>query len=197
MPTFSPRSAPLALLALLLATAGVAHAEPSATARAADPVESGVYIGAGVLGASINGSQTGLLGGGLAQLYYETPHAAIGGDVRIAIGGEDTEGSAFQYLAFSLGSRWFPWAGDFTPFLGAGLVYADLQYDDMGEATYFRGGAAGLGGFAELGLAAFRTDSSRLTLSVRADLPFFDVPDDAGGEARYLMPISVAGTFAF
>ncbi len=184
--------------ASLLTLSGAAGATPvTATANEAPGIEEGLYVGAGLIGASLNGSTAGALGGGLAQLYYETPHTALGGDLRIAIGGDETSGSSFQYVAVSLGGRWFTFAGDLTPFFGGGLVYSDLQFDDLNAGTYFRGGAAGLGGYAEAGLAAFRTDLSRLTVSLRADMPFFDVADGQTGETRYLMPVSLAATFAF
>ena len=198
----------LSLTLATLATLGAApaHADPPSPTIAAFDRATGSHgelqLAAGALGVTVPGTATGVLGGAMVSLAYDAPGFALLLDGRVAFGATASDAtttgddSTLRYLSVSTGFRRYLTVGGVAPFIGAGLAYSDLQYDDRLDNP-FAGGAAGLGGYAELGLVAFRDDATQLSVGLRADLPFYEVVDDRTLDARYLLPLGVTAALIF
>lgn len=123
---------------------------------------------------------------------FETEDFAVLSDFRFA-GGEPSDDEA-SFVAVGVGGRYYLSESNWAPFLTGGLTFTSVSVsragksdDDWGESHQ----QSGLGSWVGIGVQALRHYRSRLTLDVRADLPFFEL----GGE--HFVPITVGLTYGW
>lgn len=137
--------------------------------------------------------------------------AIIAGEI-LTLGGLDAKGeSDFSYASLAGGVRYHLLLTDVSPFVGAGLGVDYVSRDGVSSSLAYRsylyeppGGTSGLAGYGELGLDLLRTHLVGGAVTIRADLPAFEVREtkpDPSDANRYLVrktyaPILSAG-FAF
>ncbi|WP_373047071.1 hypothetical protein [Vulgatibacter sp.] len=144
------------------------------------------FFGLGLVGIAVPGTNVVPGAGFLLRWGFESEDFAALSDLRFAAGSNDGDEAAF--FAFGVGGRWFFLPTNVTPFLGGGVGWSAFEVED-GD---YNGSKTGLGAFVEVGIEALRLYESRLSLDVRAELPFYDLPGD-----KYYVPLTVGASYYF
>jgi hypothetical protein len=201
------------------------HHEPLAKTQRVDnllmdetretPLKGGkVSWGLGVLGLEVPGQGVSSGGGFLASVAYNTPDFEVPAQFRVAGGGSGGQRGA-HLVGFDVGMRWIVSRKNVSPFIGGGLGWLSWKVGDpvpgaewSEQATY-----SGAAPYVEAGIEMLRLHSTRLLLSVRADLPLQNVvrpdswyPDYSGttyrqvtvpGRSFYAVPVTLGMSVAF
>ena len=169
----------------------------------------------GVIGVSLPASGVYAMPGVVLGLGYET--AQFGALVDFRAAGRDSSRSASGSLfSLAIGGRYFFTPESVAPFVGGGFAWTGITGGDeslYGQGGAFRGSASGLWPWAEVGVQLFRLHQSRLTMSVRADVPFQALRDTsttyvagptgspgtyrASDTSRYELPVTIAASYSF
>lgn len=134
-------------------------------------------------------------------------------DLRLSLGGDSRDEPETSFYGAALGGRYFLSAGDVTPFVGAGVGYANVSHTERTriDAPYVPGGSyvgvrewsvTGFTPYVEAGVMFARTTRFRVDLFARVDAPLASARDtdpSLGGSAssRYLLPVTLGASLAF
>lgn len=155
------------------------------------------FFDLGIVGLAVPGTDVvggaGITFGG----SFETEDFAVLADLRFS-GGTPSDDSA-MFSSIGVGGRYYFTESNWAPFLTGGLAFTHLEvekkvkleddeWDEWGHDSSDKGG---LGAWVGIGIQALRHYRSRLTLDIRAELPFFEV-----GE-KYYVPITAALTYGW
>ena len=136
-------------------------------------------VGGSIIGATTVGAATSVSTGFGLALLYRASHYGL-----FAEGRATGIGSAREKLAelsLGMGGHWFFSDSDFAPFIGGGLQVVGYGLSKNREA------ASGLGTFAEVGVAGFRSSKVGVFTAARAAFPLFSIAPGQG----YVVPLSV------
>jgi hypothetical protein len=129
-----------------------------------------------------------------AGLQFRLHNLALVGQGRA--GGVGSAGNLLGYASAGLGARYFLGDTDVAPFAGAGFMLAYFQQNEPAGPAY---SGSGLGAYAEIGVALWRTNHVGALFSVRADVPTFSLESSsasygaasaAATSSIYLVPVS-------
>jgi hypothetical protein len=166
----------------------------------------------GVIGVSLPSTGAFMMPGLQLGVGYETPQFGALVDFRGATRG-DSSGKGGSFASLSVGGRYFTSKDGVSPFIGGGFGWTGIWASD-GNGSSFDGSTSGLFPWVEVGVQVFRLHQGRLTLSVRADVPWASVKSDrttygaptASGvylppvttsEQRYELPVTMGATYGF
>lgn len=128
---------------------------------------------------------------------FETEDFAVLSDLHFTVGQPSDDEALFT--SFGVGGRYYLGGGNWSPFFTGGFAFNALSVGvkrkkDFGwgsEEGLDNHSQSGLGAWAGLGIQALRHYESRLTVDLRAGLPFFEVGD------KYYVPITLGVTYAW
>jgi hypothetical protein len=171
----------------------------------------------GLAGLSVPGSGVLAAPGAYLRIGYELPHAAIGADFRF--GTRSDNGKEAHFVALGVGARWFMTETDIGPYVGGGLAMTWLGYRESTVMTAYGSypreySGDGLAAFAEASVEMFRLHSSRLSIGLRVDVPFYTTKNNdpypapdanaPGGvtyeqhsDSKYIVPITFTVGYAW
>lgn len=152
-----------------------------------------LFFGLGLMGMAVPGTDMVPGGGLILRWSFETTDLGVLFDFRFA-GGNPRQDSA-SMVVLGVGGRWFLGPGNWSPFLGTGLWFGNLQVREIDE---FDGEKAGLGGWLEAGIEVLRLYESRLSFELRAEPAFFELSDNwFPKKSRYYFPTTFGITYMF
>jgi hypothetical protein len=158
------------------------------------------FFGLGFMGIGVPGTDVVPGGGLILRWSFETVDFGVLGDLRV-VGGSHGDDSALLFSA-GVGGRWFLSESNWSPFLGLGVGWTGLNLDHAKEN--FKGSQLGMGGWLEFGVEALRFYESRLSLDLRAELPFFELDhetwdweDGPKSRRKYYVPLTFAVVYSF
>lgn len=155
------------------------------------------FFDLGIVGLAVPGTDVvggaGITFGG----SFETEDFAVLADLRIS--GGTPSGDSAMFSSIGVGGRYYFTESNWAPFVTGGLAFTHLEVekkmkyegDDWEEWGHDNDDKSGLGSWVGVGIQALRHYRSRLTLDLRAELPFFEVGD------KYYVPITVALTYGW
>jgi len=155
------------------------------------------FFGLGFMAMGVPGTDVIGAGGFLARWAFETEDFGVLTDLRVGGGGAGDDSATF--FSLGVGGRWFLTDGNVSPFLGVGLGWTALGVE---EHAGFDGDEGGAGAWVELGFEALRFYETRLSVDLRAELPFFELDDDSfwskdPGRRSYYVPITLGVSYLF
>lgn len=112
-------------------------------------------------------------------------------------GGIGSTSSKLAQVGLDIGARYYFSSADVAPYLGGGL---GLNYFNLSNDAGNHISGSGLGAHAQVGVEMFRSHHTTLSLSVRADIPFYELSSSARGDAQaslYVIPLSLNAGIAF
>lgn len=144
----------------------------------------GSLYGQSVIGLGVQSSTGAALG-----LFYRRSDIAIVGQLRLADFGD---ADSFRGGAVQIGTRYYFFRGDVTPYIGAGLGLNGF----VGRTTDVSLDGGGLSAHTTIGVQLFQTHAISIGASVQADLPFYSFTADprnsrVGESSRWAVPIAL------
>lgn len=156
-----------------------------------------------IFGMTGMGADSGSAAGLDLGLLYRAGSFGLGAHGRAGgIGSSDTKlGSA----SLDIGGRYYLTNSDFAPFAGGGVA---LSYFQLNRERNSDLKGSGLGAYAQVGAEMFRTHHMALAVSLRLDMPFYELqgstyvysqtgPGSRVEDSRYVMPLSLNVGFVF
>ena len=176
-------------------TLGADNVVSSETApRLERPVVPGAFLG--VTGGSALGLASDVAAG--VQIDIDFRMRKIGFELQGRAGGVGGGDNVFSWASLGAGGRYYFDDGDFSPFVGGGLMFGRFQVNQPDGSNY-NGSGPGLA--AEVGASFFRSSRAGFLVSLRADVPLFQLTDNnstllingvpAGATSQYVVPISI------
>jgi hypothetical protein len=159
-------------------------------------------FGLGIIGMVLPGREVSGVPGLDLNMTYDMPQFAMVTGFRFATGSPtDNKGNMVN---FGVGFRGYFSEADISPFLGGGLNWTYLHFQDP-SGSYDNGGIAP---HAEFGIDFFRTNSSHLLLGARMDIPLWQLKskDESPtpfttttntNTTRYVLPLTFFATIVF
>ena len=154
------------------------------------------FFGLGFMAMGVPGTDVLGAAGLLARWSFETEDFGVLTDLRLGGGGAGDDSANF--FSLGVGGRWFLGPGNVSPFLGVGVGWMAVEVDH----SAFKGDQSGAGAWVELGVEALRFYESRLSVDLRAELPFFELHDDGFWDdeprsSSYYVPVTLGVTYYF
>ncbi len=132
-----------------------------------------------LFGATTAFASTGVSSGVGLGFNYRTPRFGVFTEGRL--GGIGSASKKLVEASLGIGGHAYLNEEDLSPFAGGGFQV--VSYSIAGESTQ----ASGIGTFAEIGIAGFRTNKVGVAASVRAAFPLFEFNNSRG----YVVPLTL------
>jgi hypothetical protein len=178
------------------------------------PLKEGkLSFGLGALGLAAPGQGVATGGGFSLSMSYNAPDFSVPVQFRVAGGGGDDGGHGAHLVGFDVGMRWMTSRRDVSPFVGGGMGWLSWRVDESTDYEYWPRTASysGAAPFVEVGVELLRLHRSRVSASLRADLPLQNVmrpegehwepradkPTIVPGHSFYAVPVTLGVTVAF
>jgi hypothetical protein len=146
----------------------------------------------GILGAMAFTADTGAAPGIALGLLYRAERFGL--DAHLRAGGGGGTRTTLTHVVLGTGPQYYFSDGDFSPYVGAGVGFMHFKINRDEQSA----GNTGFGGYVELGVEALRGNRTALCVSMRADIPAFELAGDrsAQGEvpeprSTYVAPLSL------
>lgn len=135
----------------------------------------------GVVGAMAFTGDTGAAPGLALGLLYRANRWGL--DAHLRAGGGGGTKTTLTHVVLGTGPQYYFSDGDFSPFIGAGvgLMHFKLARDETNQSV----GNTGFGGYVEGGIEALRSHHASIAVSLRMDLPAFELSGDSGSTSTY------------
>jgi hypothetical protein len=160
------------------------------------------FWGVGIAFAALAGADVHAAPGFNFRFFYETLRFGVGTDLLLAGGLSGGDSAAF--FSWSVGARYFFSETNASFFAGGGLAWDTLVSETGGEGDYTQQGTdTGLGVYGDVGWEFLREHSSRLTLTLRVDVPLFQVTREREEEGfmrrddTYVVPVTLTVGYAW